>query len=69
MVRHVASARRVQPEPLIKATNGEWIDGSFHRHELRYRITSAGRYYYEQEWARYRELYPAVEAPAPKVEL
>ncbi len=53
------------PEPLIKVSNGEWIDGFFHRHELRYRITSYGRAYYEREWARYRELYPNVEAPPP----
>lgn len=31
----------------------------------RMRLTSAGRALYEREWARYRELYPEVEAPAP----
>lgn len=28
-------------------------------------ITEFGRSYYEQNWQRYRELYPEVEAPAP----
>ena len=46
--------------------NGEWRDGLFYGHELRYRITAAGRAYYEQEWASYRELYPDVDAPAPE---
>ena len=31
-----------------------------------YRITAAGRTYYERERERYRDLYPNVEAPAPK---
>lgn len=28
-------------------------------------ISEFGRSYYEQNWQRYRELYPEVEAPAP----
>lgn len=29
-------------------------------------ITAAGRVLYEQEWARYREMYPdVIEAPEP----
>jgi hypothetical protein len=55
-----------QPKPLIEASNGEWIDGYFHRHDYPYYITAFGRAYYEQEWQRYRELYPDVEAPEPK---
>jgi hypothetical protein len=31
----------------------------------RLRITAAGRALYEHEWARYRELFPNVEAPEP----
>lgn len=54
-----------KPEPLIKASNGEWIDGFFHRHELRYRITAFGCHYYEQECQRYRDLYPDIDAPEP----
>ena len=54
-----------KPHPLVEASNGAWIDGFFHRHELRYRITAAGRDYYDREWVRYRDLDPDVEAPAP----
>lgn len=32
----------------------------------RLRITANGRALYDQEWARYRELYPDVEAPEPQ---
>lgn len=31
----------------------------------RYELTPYGRAYYEREWARYRELYPDVDAPEP----
>lgn len=55
-----------KPQPLVEDFNGEWIDGLFHRHELRYRITAYGRDYYEREWSRYRDLYPGVDAPAPR---
>jgi hypothetical protein len=34
----------------------------------RLRITDAGRALYEREWARYRELYPDVEAPEPALD-
>jgi hypothetical protein len=34
-------------------------------YDHRLRITAAGRALYEQEWGRYRELYPHIEAPAP----
>ena len=32
----------------------------------RIHITGAGWVLYEREWARYRELYPDVDAPDPK---
>ena len=50
-----------QPAPLIKAS-GAWVDN---RREWRYRITAAGRAYYEEHYQRYRALYPEVEAPEP----
>ncbi len=53
------------PQPLIEPSLGEWIDELLQPHELRYRITAAGRAYYEHEWARYRALYPDIEAPEP----
>jgi hypothetical protein len=31
-------------------------------------ITSFGETYYRREWARYRALYPGVEAPEPATE-
>jgi hypothetical protein len=34
-------------------------------YDYRRRITAAGRDLYEREWARYRALYPDVEAPEP----
>jgi hypothetical protein len=34
----------------------------------RMRITSFGRDYYAREWARYRELYPVIDAPQPPEE-
>ena len=61
--------RDYKPQPLMEASNGDWIDGYFHRHALRYRITAAGRAYYEQEWQRYRELYPDVDASEPKARI
>lgn len=34
--------------------------------EVRMVITEFGKEYYKEQWARYRELYPNVEAPEPK---
>jgi hypothetical protein len=31
----------------------------------RFELTPDGRAFYEREWARYRELYPEVDAPEP----
>jgi hypothetical protein len=38
-------------------------------HESRMRITSFGRDYYAREWARYKTLYPDVDAPQPPEEV
>lgn len=51
------------PEPLAMYADGEWREGFYHRHRAVYRITAAGRFYYEQERERYQELYPDVHIP------
>jgi hypothetical protein len=33
----------------------------------RYYVTSAGKTLYEREWVRYRDMYPDVDAPEPRV--
>ncbi len=34
--------------------------------DIRMTITEFGKEYYRENWARYRELYPDVEAPEPE---
>lgn len=36
--------------------------------EIRMKITDFGKHYYRENWQRYRELYPDVEAPEPQEE-
>ena len=47
--------------------SGSWSNPATGSSGSRYRIhiTGAGWALYEREWARYRELYPDVEAPDP----
>ena len=47
--------------------SGSWSNPATGSSGSRYRIhiTGAGWALYEREWARYRELYPAVDAPEP----
>lgn len=56
--RTLLRLREYKPQPLIE---------DVHDHEVsiiaRMRLTRFGRDYYQREWARYRELYPEVEAP------
>jgi hypothetical protein len=60
-MRTLLRLRDYQPEPLME---------QYHIYQptdhWRIRITPYGRSYYEQEWARYHELYPEVEAPEPE---
>jgi hypothetical protein len=58
--RTLLRLRDYKPEPLLEEFHDPvvYIVG-------RMRLTTYGRSYYEQEWARYRELYPNVDAPAP----
>lgn len=52
-----------KPKPLAEAWHPTRHRGLDH---FERRITEAGRAYYEREWARYRALYPDVEAAEPR---
>jgi hypothetical protein len=58
-----------RPQPLVEQYSVwrriQQRDGEHTQQDHWMRLTDYGRSYYQQEWARYRELYPNVEAPAP----
>jgi hypothetical protein len=56
--RTLLRLRDYRPQPLMEAFSGPW-------NTTRLRLTSFGHEYYEREWARYRALYPDVDAPQP----
>lgn len=58
--RTLLRLRDYTPQPLME----EFHDPQNQLH-ARMRLTSFGRAYYQNEWARYRELYPNVDAPEP----
>ena len=62
-MRTLLRLREYKPQPLME---------EFHDPDVyllsRMRLTPFGRAYYEREWARYRELYPDVEAAEPAAE-
>jgi hypothetical protein len=70
--RTLLRLREYKPQALIEEYH-VWVPvkrGNIENTEQKYRmrITAFGRDYYEREWARYRELYPNVEAEAPAKE-
>ncbi len=63
--------RDYKPAPLMEEYRTPYQDngdGTYKAPESRLRITPFGRTYYAREWARYREIYPDVDAPEPAKE-
>jgi hypothetical protein len=71
-MRTLLRLRDYKPSPLMEEYRTPYHDngdGTYRAPESRMRITSFGRDYYQREWARYRELYPAIDAPQPPEEI
>ena len=69
--RTLLRLRDYKPSPLMEEYRTPYHDngdGTYRAPESRMRITSFGRDYYAREWARYKALYPDVDAPQPPEE-
>lgn len=55
---------KVKGEDMALIREGRY--NGFQREPFALVITDFGRQYYQQNWARYREMYPEVEAPEPE---
>lgn len=70
-MRTLLRLRDYKPQPLMEEYRAPYHDNgdsTYREPESRMRLTPFGRDYYQREWARYRELYPAIDAPQPPEE-